>query len=47
MIKMHIMRDAEHDMCVDFTYKNITDELPGIFDEDAVDYFINNLNNKD
>lgn len=41
MIKMHIMSDAEHDMCVDITYKNITDEPPDIFDEDAVDNFIN------
>lgn len=38
---------TEHDMWVDFTYQNNTEELPYIFDEDVVDDFINNLNDWD
>lgn len=39
--------NTEHDMWVDFTYQENTDELPDIFDEDAVNDFINNLNDWD
>lgn len=39
--------DTEHDMWVDFTYQENTAEHPNIFDEDAVDDFINNLNDWD
>lgn len=39
--------DTEHNMWVDFTYQENTDELSDIFDEDAVGDFINNLNEGD
>lgn len=39
--------NTEHDMCVDFIYHKYTDELPNLLDDEAVDEFINNLNDWD
>ena len=39
--------DTEHDMWVDFTYQVNTDELPDLFDDKAVNDYINNLNDWD
>ena len=39
--------NTEHDMWVDFTYHENTDELPDLCDDEAVDDFINNLNDWD
>lgn len=35
---------TDHYMWVHYTYQENTNELPDIFDEDAADDFINNLN---
>lgn len=39
--------NPEHDMWVDFTYQENTSELPDLFDDEAVDDYINNLNDWD
>jgi len=39
--------DTEHDMWVDFDYKENTGELSDIFDDSDLDQFIDNLNDWD
>ena len=39
--------DTEHDMWVDFTYQENTEELADLFDEDFIDEYIDNLNDWD
>lgn len=39
--------DTEHDMWVDFTYHVNTDELGALFDDEALDEYIDNLNDWD
>lgn len=36
-----------HDMWINLSYQENTDKLPDIFDEDAVDDFINDINDCD
>lgn len=39
--------DTEHDMWVDFTYHENTGELSDLFDDEALDDYIDNLNDWD
>lgn len=44
MIKTHTMRNTKHDTWVDFNYHENTGEFSHLFDDEAVNDFINNLN---
>lgn len=39
--------DTEHDMWVNYTYQENTDELPDLFGDTNMDDYINNLYNWD